>query len=192
MNPFKDILETKYFWIAFGSVITAFALFYTISKNRRDRRAQVKNIKQALKLELTTNIEMLFSGEVERPPLFDVIHLVRTQYIQDIKDQKTLSKIQRLYINLGYYQTFVKKVYLNFKDSGPPTTEKQLQTCNSFLEYFGDNPVEYDKAERIDWNQKHPGKEYNDFRRDEAIKIKNRKFESWDKKIQSDIDLIFP
>jgi hypothetical protein len=192
MNPFKDILNPEYFWIAFGSMATATALIYTILKSRIDHRSQVKNIKKALKLELITNIEMLFSGEVERPSLFDIIHLVRTQYIQDIKDQKTVSIIQRLYINLEYYQTFVKKVYLNFENSGVPTTEKQLQICNTFLEYFGENPVEYDMTERNDWNQRHQGKEYIDFKRDEAIKTKNRRIENWERKIQSDIDLIFP
>lgn len=188
-----EILKSETFWVAFGAVITGLALTYTILINRLNKKIEIRNIKKALVFEIMTNIRTLFCGEVERPSLFDVITLIRTKYAQEITNQNIFWKIQKLYIELEYYRTFVNNVYLkaHIPDGGVYVTEKQLQTCNIFLEYFGENPVEFDLSERLEWNKSHLEREYMDFKRDKAIEIKVRKIEWWKTKIEKDIDLLF-
>ena len=55
-GSFFDCLSNDTFWVAIGSIATAFALIYTISKNRRDQRQSVKNVKKALYFELITKM----------------------------------------------------------------------------------------------------------------------------------------
>ena len=138
-------------------------------------------MKHALYFELITNIKMLFSGEVERRPLFDINQLLRKDFIRYISDQKLFSKFQTLYSELDYYQTFVQNVYLNsnIPNSGSAVTEKQLSTMNKFIEFFGIKGIVHAKNET--WDQA----------RDRAITEKNKHFKKWMDKLSQDIERMF-
>lgn len=178
--PF-EFLSSETFWVASASIVTATALIYTIRKNRIDKKQSVVNIKHALYFELVTNIEMLFSREVERRPLLDVNLIIRKDFIKNVNNQKLLSKFQKLYSELDYYQTFVKKVYLNqaIPNHGIKTTEKQLSTMNIFLEFFGLTRIVPLTKEHID------------DARDRAIAEKNNHFKQWKNKLNQLIEQLF-
>lgn len=177
----SDFLSTDTFWVAIGSVATAIALIYAILKNKFDQKQSIKNIKHAMYFELITNIKMLFSGEVERRPLFDINQLLRKDFIRYISDQELFSKFQTLYSELDYYQTFVQNVYLNsnIPNSGTVVTEKQLSTMNKFLDYFGIRGIVRSRNET--WDQA----------RDRAITEKNKHFKKWMDKLSQDIERMF-
>lgn len=170
------------FWVAVGAIATAAALVYTLFfQGWLERRSTIKNLKKALYFELLTNIEMLFTGEVERRPLFDVITLIRKDVARYISDQEGFFNIQKLYAELDYYQTFVQKVYLNpaFAASGRYTTEKQISTMNKFLEYFGVPTLIYYEYDN------------RDQKRDEGIVLMQENIEEWKKILKIRIDRLF-
>jgi hypothetical protein len=176
-------LKSEVFWIAFGSMITAGALFYTILKNRYDKNQSIKNIKEALYFEILTNVNLLFSKEVERGHLSDVIVMVRNDYIKNVSDQAILFDIQKLYLELDYYKSIINqywlKLELNDRNPGEIVQEKQLQTMNSFIKFFG-----YQEVFKKD-------NESGDDVRNRAINEKNECFEEWKAILKRKIDEIF-
>jgi hypothetical protein len=165
------------FWIALGSLVTASALVYTITKDRRNHSKNIYNLRKSLEIELVTNIDSIFSGGVDRPLLLDSIRTLRRSYIGDVKDREVLGELQRLYIELEHYQNFVKKFYLT--DSGIDrrfVTEKQLQTENVFLKYFGHKEIKYNLGKL-----QHPdiGNGYIEMERNKAVKVKERNLDKW-------------
>src|SRR5689334_14369274 len=165
---YEHIIHSELFWIAAGSTVTAAALVYTLLKDRLESSGELRNAKRALLSELMLDIDMLFSGEVERKPLDQAIYLIRSKFSGSIQDQSRFDNIQRIYADLDYYQTFVGNVYLkpHVQDNGAETTWKQLQICNRVIKALGGTPVPEDREGRVAYNQVNPGKEYFDFLRD--------------------------
>ncbi len=127
------------FFVALGAIATSCALVYTIFRDIREQAKSLKALKVSLENELLINIQSLFSGEVERPSLFDAIRLLRSKYSDKIVNPTAYFEIQKLYLDLEYYQTFVSKVYLKLTNGGEAVSQKQLSIINTFLEYFGES-----------------------------------------------------
>ena len=172
-------LTSEIFWVAFGAIVTALALVYTIFlAGWHAKRKALKIIKKALYFELLTNIDSLFTGEVERRPLFDAVNSIRKNFIADVKDQATFAQIQRLYSELDYYKTVVDNVYLNpyVENNGNLVTEKQLSTMNKFLEFFGQRSYSGSQPQSL---------------RNDAIKVKEDNIAQWAITLKTKIDKLF-
>jgi hypothetical protein len=182
----KSTLSEEKFWVALSSIITALALFYTITRNLQDNMKKKHNLKKSLQIELVTNVDSIFSGGVDRPLLFDSIKTLRKTYINEAKDREILGILQRLYLELQHYAIFVEKVYLT--NSGIDrryVTERQLQTCNIFLKHFGLKPIEYN-VDRL--NHADIGNQYIEDQRNKASKIKEEKFSEWSELLRKEIE----
>ena len=176
-------LSEDKFWVGVGSIVTTIALLYTITRNIRLQNHDLRNLKSALAVELTTNIDSIFSGGVDRPLLFDAINMLRRKHMNRVKDRYVLGQFQKLYLELQDYERFVEKVYLTSGIDSRYVTERQLQKCNIFLGYFGHDEIDYN-PNRLPLLS---GIGYIQGKRDDAVKIKNASFSKWAEKINLEV-----
>ena len=178
---FYHLLISDTFWIAIGSIVAFLVLMYAILKDRFDKYESVGNIKKALYFELLTNISLLFSGEVEREPIFDVIKIVRTKFAKHIKNQELFLQFQKLYAELDYYQIIINQYWLRLDQRHPGMVEtKQLSTINKFIEFFGEQGIQRDTLNETSAQA-----------RKRAIDLKDKKIDEWKIILKQNIDKLF-
>jgi hypothetical protein len=184
-----NLLGSETFWVAVGSLVTAATLIYFISKDYREQQKSVENIKKTIYFELIADIEGLFSGEVERKPIFEVMNTVRKDFAKYIIDQDTFAKFQALYSELDYYETYIEMTVLSGKWDARQYSviAKQISTQNKFLKFFGETEVTLNPASA-------PGGDhvaYANSMRNGAIKIKEQKIADWKIELERQINQIF-
>jgi hypothetical protein len=125
---FKIFLESLTALGTLSAVIVAICLPY---KQRKD---SLKSNKHALKEELIYNLTQLFTGDVDRPLLFESFDIFRIQFADLIKDKENFKTINEIYSFLRFYNRIIESFYLVDPDRyGGLTTEKQAFTQNKIL-----------------------------------------------------------
>lgn len=178
-----NFLLSETFWVAVSSIVAASVLIYTLRKDGIERMAAIENIKRALYFEMLTNINMLFTKEVERIPVFEVIHSVRKDFAIHIIDQELFFEIQDLYVELDYYKVIIEEYWIKpemkYRNPGEIIQEKQLLVANAFIEFFGMDKIIKNETETADQA------------RDRAIAIKENNIKKWESDLNKKIYRLF-
>jgi hypothetical protein len=181
-------LTQEKFWIAVGSIATTAVLVYTIRQNSRKEKRGLDNLKELLIFELTTNVDSIFSGGIERPSLLEGVSVLRNKYLKAVKSKDILNELQKLYLELEHYH---KKIDIHYtKVDRRYITQYQLDACNVFLKHFGHKPVEYSFGLLNTPTEAHANK-YIEERMDEARATKQKNFNKWQDKIREEVYQLF-
>lgn len=154
----------------------------------------------ALYHELLRNIDLLFTGEVERPSLFEAFERVSREYANKIGDAEKYRMLRQIYDELYYYREILRAHWLSIRSfrvdlermgAGLLVTQKQFGACNLIVEFFD--------GQKIDPNlnpRQHPLSNYSGNNRWEklramAIETKEENYTVWERKLKQELELIF-
>lgn len=172
-------------WGYMGVLSAAIGLFVGFLYEDWQRIMRAKNLVKSLREEILNNIQLLFTGEVERPFYYNIFDTIKNEYSEFIVNINRFRLITALYDELRYYREIVK--YWRVNNYGDIVTERQLGVCLKYIEYF-EGRDQYKKTSKY---IKNPVKDSYQKKRGRAIKVKNTEFNKWEKKLNSNLKRIF-
>ena len=171
-------------WIQIGILVVAVValiapLYYQLYSKRQEKTA----VRAALLQEMLANMHGLFNEGIERPFLFKVFESFLERLSTKIKNESEFQRLISLYTELMDYRAVTDKYWPPRKDSllgvDILVTQKQVQTINRFLQYFGEKLLN-DKFQMAILEKS----------RQDAQELRNSKQEEWHKILKNNIKKI--
>jgi hypothetical protein len=161
-------------------IISIVAILVPVVYHWWNKIQEKRAIKAALLQEMLINIDSLFNGGIERPFLYKTFEVFLEKLSSQIKNPSRFQELISLYMDLKDYRAVTNRFWPP-KDVDDITahlesTQKQVQTINKFLRYFGEKSVkvEYDMKLLVG-------------SREQAQKIRNKQQEGWHEALQENI-----
>jgi len=172
-----DWIQISILFVAAAAVIVP--LYYRLREKEQERVA----VRGALLQEMLANLHGLFNEGIERPFLFKVFEGFIEKLSSKIKDESEFQKLISLYTDLMDYRAVTDQFWPPSKTGYPDAhilcTQKQVQTINKFLAYFGEPKV--DDAFDLDSLKKS---------REKARGVRDKKQKKWHQTLEDNIKSI--
>lgn len=143
---------------------------------------------KALYEEILRNIDLIFTGEVERLYSFFTFDRINQEFIDKVKNIDRFKFIRLIYDEYSYYREIIKIFRLNDPNI---VTEKQFGVCNKILEYFDGKGIDYQKLKGTPKLNKYSGNNDWERLRKMAITEKEKNINIWKNKLAEDFQAIF-
>jgi len=170
-------------WGFIGVLSAAIGILIGFIFQNQQRKERAKNLVNSLYEEILNNIELLFTGEVERPYYYEAFENIKRDYSDIIQNNKAFRDIRILYDELRYYQEIIK--FFRYTNYGDIVTERQLGACLKYIKYF---ETSFSVQNTYIHN---PIDDNNQAKRDRAIKVKNDNLIKWEKTLRKNLEKIF-
>lgn len=171
-------------WVFVGIAIALGGVVLNIEYQEKIQLKRVRSIVKSFKEEILSNVERLFTGEVERPLSRIIFELINRDFFEYIKNIKKYRDLVVLYDSLYYYQEVVTRWYPSDQDV---VTEKHADTCNTFVKYFEGKGLKVLEG----LNPERRNKLMNESIRNTAISTKKENIKKWELKLNQDIKDIY-
>ncbi len=167
-------------WGYIGILSAGIGIFLGFLYKDFQDKSKFRILINSLYYEILRDIELIFSGEVERPYVFSAFEKIYQEYSDKIESVEKFEPIRIIYDQLYYYREIVK--IWRPSNPGDIVTERQFGVCNVILEFFegvGINPnvnIPHNKWQTL---------------RSQAIDKKNQELNHWKTKLKRELESIF-
>lgn len=185
LKPFGQQLfgNKQALWAYLGVISATTAVFIGFLYNEHIKKNQFISTVYAFYEEILRNIDLIFSGEVERSYAFTIFEKINCDYINKLENLDKYRAIRRVYDELYYYREIVK--IWRPSNPGDIITEKQFGACNVILEVFENKGI--DPNTNLSQLTNIPGNNKWEKLRTQAITLKEKHLEDWKTKLKKDI-----